>query len=92
MQLIGYEDPEKLMVITSQDFKTKAFTWRTFWPACYADEDRIAIKTPVLLPTQNTSGTAAKCARASLITSRDYAAWARDESIDTKKLKNNDCR
>lgn len=33
LQLIGYEDPEKLMVITSQDFKTKGFTWRTFWPA-----------------------------------------------------------
>ncbi|MGV0424706.1 AAA family ATPase [Corynebacterium tuberculostearicum] len=89
LQLIGYEDPEKLMVITSQDFKTKGFTWRTFWPACYADEDRIAIKTSVLLPTQNTSATAAKCALASLITGRDYAAWARDESTDTKKLKNN---
>ena len=89
LQLIGYEDPEKLMVITSQDFNTKGFTWRTFWPACYADEDRIAIKTSVLLPTQNTSATAAKCALASLITGRDYAAWARDESTDTKKLKNN---
>lgn len=89
LQLIGYENPEKLMVITSQDFKTQAFTWRTFWPACYADEDRIAIKPSVLLPTQNTSATAAKCALASLITGRDYAAWARDESTDTKKLKNN---
>lgn len=89
LQLIGYENPEKLMVIASQDFKTQAFTWRTFWPACYADEDRIAIKPSVLLPTQNTSATAAKCALASLITGRDYAAWARDESTDTKKLKNN---
>lgn len=89
LQIIGYENLEKFMVITSQDFKTKAFTWRTFWPACYADEDRIVIKTPVLLPTQHTSATATKCALASLITSRDYAAWARDESTDTKKLKNN---
>lgn len=89
LQLIGYENPEKLRVITSQDFKTKAFTWRTFWPACYADEDRIAIKSSVLLPTQNTSVPGAKCALASLITGRDYAAWARDESTDTKKLKNN---
>lgn len=89
LRLIGFENPEKLKVITNQDFKTKAFTWRTFWPSCYADEDRIAIKTSVLLPTQNTSSTAAKCALASLITGRDYAAWARDESTDTKKLKNN---
>ncbi len=89
IRLIGYENPEKLMVITSQDFKTKAFTWRTFWPACYADEDRIASKSSVLLPTQNTSVPAAKCALASLVTGRDYAAWARDESTDTKKLKNN---
>ncbi|HAT6582840.1 TPA: AAA family ATPase [Corynebacterium striatum] len=89
LQLIGYEDPEKLMVITNQDFKTQAFTWRTFWPACYADEDRIASKPSVLLPTQNTAATAAKCALASLITGRDYAAWARDESTDAKKLKNN---
>lgn len=89
LRLIGYENPEKLMVITSQDLKTKAFTWRTFWPACYADEERIAIKTSVLLPTQNTAVPGAKCALASLITGRDYAAWARDESTDTKKLKNN---
>lgn len=89
LQLIGYENPEKLMVITNQDFKTQAFTWRTFWPACYADEDRIAIKPSVLLPTQNTPAPATKCALASLITGRDYAAWARDESTDTKKLKNN---
>ncbi|KQB87588.1 hypothetical protein Clow_00648 [Corynebacterium lowii] len=89
LQLIGYENPEKLMVITRQDFKTKAFTWRTFWPACCAYEDRIASKPSVLLPSQNTSATAAKCALAALITGRDYGAWARDESTDTKKLKNN---
>lgn len=89
LRLIGYENPEKLMVITKQDFRIKAFTWRTFWTACYADEDRIAIKPSVLLPTQNVFVPAAKCALASLITGRDYAAWARDESTDTKKLKNN---
>lgn len=50
LQLIGYENPEKLMVITRQDFKTKAFTWRTFWPAHCAYEDRSAIKSSFLLP------------------------------------------
>lgn len=89
LRLIGYENPETLKVITNQDFETKALTWRTFWLACYADEDRIALKSSVLLPTQSTSVTAAKCALASLATGRDYAAWAQDESTDTKKLKNN---
>lgn len=89
LRLIGYESPEKLQVISNQDFRTQAFTWRTFWPACYADEERIAIKSSVLLPTQKTSVPAAECALAALVTGRDYAAWARDESADTKKLKNN---
>ncbi|MGV3103850.1 AAA family ATPase [Rothia sp. 32237D007AR] len=89
LRLIGYENPEKLKVISSRDFKTKAFTWRTFWPAFYADKDRIPSKSSVLLPTQATSIPAAKCALASLVTGRDYAAWAREESTDTRKLKNN---
>lgn len=89
LRLIGFENPERLKVITNQDFETKAMTWRTFWSALYADEDRIAIKSSVLLPTQNTAATAAKCALASLVTGRDYAAWAREESTDTKKIKNN---
>ncbi|MHC6177244.1 AAA family ATPase [Glutamicibacter sp. X7] len=89
LRLIGYENPEQLKVISNQDFETKAMTWRTLLPALYADEDRIAIKTSVLLPTQNTAATAAKCALASLATGRDFAAWARDESTDTKKLRNN---
>lgn len=87
--LIGYETPEDLKIISNQDFEVKAMTWRTFWPALYADEDRISVKTSVLLPTQGTQQTAAKCALASLLTGKDYAAWARDESTDTKKLKNN---
>lgn len=89
LRLIGYENPDKLMVITSQDYKTKALTWRTFWPAFYADEERIASKSSVLLPAQTTAVPATKCALASLVTGRDYAAWARDESTETKKLKNN---
>lgn len=89
LRLIGFENPERLKVITNQDFETKAMTWRTFWSALYADEDRITMKSSVLLPTQNTAATAAKCALASLVTGRDYAAWARDESTDAKKLKNN---
>lgn len=89
MRLIGFENPERLKVITNQDFETKAMTWRTFWSALYADEDRITIKSSVLLPTQNTATTAAKCALASPVTGRDYAAWARNKSADTRKLKNN---
>ncbi|MGQ4534592.1 AAA family ATPase [Dermabacteraceae bacterium P13115] len=88
LKLIGYENPEALKVITNQEFKTKALTWRTFWPAFYADEDRISIKTSILLPTQGTQQTGAKCALASLATGRDYAAWAQQEATETKKVKN----
>lgn len=89
MRLIGYENPSELKVIESKDFATKAMTWRTFWSALYADEDRIATKSSVLVPTQYTAATAAKCALASLVTGRNYAVLAREESTDTKKLKNN---
>lgn len=88
LRLIGYDEPEQVKVITSQDFKTKALTWRTFWPALYADEDRISVKSSILLPTQNTQQTGAKCALAALVTGRDYAAWAAQEATETKKVKN----
>lgn len=88
LRLIGYETPEKLKIITNKDFKTKALTWRTIWPALYADEDRISVKASILLPTQGTQHTGAKCALASLATGCDYAAWAAQESTDTKKVKN----
>lgn len=88
LKLIGYENPETLKVITNQDFKTKALTWRTFWPALYADEDRISVKSSVFLPTQGTQQTGTKCALASLATGRNYAAWAQQEAAETKKIKN----
>lgn len=88
LKLAGYAAPETLKVVASGDFKIQALTWRTFWHAFYADEDRVSFKAPVLLPTQASAGPPFKCALASLITGKDYAAYARDEATDTKKLKN----
>ena len=64
-------------------------TWRTFWHALYADEDQISTKKPILLPLQTTAQPAFKCTLASLITGKDYAAYARDEPVETRKLRNN---
>ncbi len=65
-------------------FKTKAFTWRTLRD--YADEDRIAGKSSVLLPAQTTS-VRRLSAHWHLVTGRDYAAWARNRSADTKEIQ-----
>lgn len=89
LSLIGYDNPAHLKVISNKDFAVKSFTWRTFWHALYADEDRVSTKRSILLPTQNTAKTGFQCALASLLTGRDYAAYARDESTETKSLKNN---
>lgn len=89
LELIGYDAPENLKIIKNQNFETQALTWRTFWHALYADEDRISTKKPILLPLQTTAQPAFKCALASLITGEDYAAYARDESGETRKLRNN---
>lgn len=89
LSLIGYDNPADVKVISSKDYDVRSFTWRTFWHALYADEDRISTKKPILLPEQNTAKTAFQCALASLLTGRDYAAYARDESTETKSLKNN---
>ena len=89
LKLIGYDNPENLAIIRNQNLETQVLTWRTFWHALYADEDWISTKTPILLPTQATAQPAFKCALASLITGKDYAAYARDESVETRKLRNN---
>ena len=89
LKLIGYDAPENLKIIKNQNLETQALTWRTFWHALYADEDRISTKKPILLPLQTTAQPAFKCALASLITGKDYAAYARDESVETRKLRNN---
>lgn len=89
LKLIGYDDPENLKIIKNQNLETQALTWRTFWHALYADEDRISTKKPILLPLQTSAQPAFKCALASLITGKDYAAYARDESVETRKLRNN---
>ena len=88
LRLIGFEHPEELKVIANRDLKTQALTWRTFWHALYADEDRISTKDPVLLPTQNTAEPAFKCALASLITGKNYAAYAKTESAESKRIRN----
>ena len=41
LKLIGYDAPENLKIIKNQNLETQALTWRTFWHALYADEDRI---------------------------------------------------
>lgn len=64
-------------------------TWRTFWHALFADEDQISAKKPILLLFQASAQSAFKCALVSLITGKDYAAYARDESVETRKLRNN---
>lgn len=89
LKLIGYDAPENLKIIKNQNLETQALTWRTFWHALYADEDRISTKKQILLPLQATAQPAFKCALASLITGKDYAAYARDESVETRKLRNN---
>ena len=89
LKLIGYDAPENLKIIKNQNLETQALTWRTFWHALYADEDRISTKKPILIPLQATAQPAFKCALASLITGKDYAAYARDESVETRKLRNN---
>ena len=89
LKLIGYDAPENLKIIKNQNLETQALTWRTFWHALYADEDRISTKKQILLPLQATAQPAFKCALASLITGKDYAAYARDEPVETRKLRNN---
>lgn len=67
LKLIGYDAPENLKIIKNQNLETQALTWRTFWHALYADEDRISTKKPILLPLQTTAQPAFKCALASLL-------------------------
>lgn len=89
MRLAGFDNPDELKVIKNQNYEVKSLTWRTLWHVFYANEESIAKKSPILLPEQTTAQTAAKCALAAFITGKDYAAYARDESAETKKLRNN---
>lgn len=87
--LAGFENPEALKVIKNKNYELQSLTWRSMWHTLYADEDRIPIKTPILLNPQKTSETAGKSALAAFITDKDYAAYAQAESVETKKLRNN---
>lgn len=89
LRLAGFDNPAELKVIKNQNYDVQGLTWRTVSHAFYADEDNIAKKAPILLPEQNTAHTAAKCTLAAFITSKDYAAYARDENTENKKLRNN---
>lgn len=87
--LAGFQNPETLKVIKNKNFELQALTLRSMWHALYADEDRISIKTPILLHPQKTSQTAGQSALAAFITDKDYAAYAQAESVETKQLRNN---
>lgn len=87
--LAGFDTPETLKIIKNKNFDLQALTWRTMWHTLYADEDRIPLKTPILLSQQKTAETAGKSALAAFITDKDYAAYAQAESIESKKLRNN---
>lgn len=89
LRLAGFENPDELKIIRNQNYDVQGLTWRTVSHAFYADEDNITKKAPILLPEQNTAHTAAKCTLAAFITDKDYAAYARDENNETKKLRNN---
>lgn len=89
LRLAGFENPDELKVIKNQNYDVQNLTWRTVSHAFYADEDNITKKAPILLPEQNTAHTAAKCTLAAFITDKDYAAYAREENNETKKLRNN---
>ena len=89
LRLIGYEHTEELRIISNKDLAVNAFTWRAFWHALHANEDRINTKGSVPLPQQKTAESAFKCALASLITGKDCAAYTRDESTENKKFRNN---
>ena len=89
LRLTGFENPDELKIIRNQNYDVQGLTWRTFSHAFYADEDSITKKAPILLPEQNTAHAAAKCTLAAFITDKDYAANARDENTETKKLRNN---
>lgn len=89
LRLAGFDNPAELKIIKNQNYDVQGLTWRTVSHAFYVDEDNITKKAPILLPEQNTAQTAAKCTLAAFITDKDYAAYARDENTETKKLSNN---
>ena len=89
LRLVGFENADELKVIRNQNYDVQDLTWRTVSHAFYAVEDNITKKASILLPEQNTAHTSSKCTLAAFITDKNYAACARDENNETKKLRNN---